>query len=97
MFKLLNEAGVKYGAFGSFALCALVRPRESKDVDCIASISKPQVVALMDGKEGFVCVNQSREDYVAFLWSDSPERKHAVLVEIFVSAFPGRNRNRGPL
>ena len=43
----------------------------------------------MDGKEGFQFINQSREDYAAFFWSDKPDRKNAVLVEIFVENFNG--------
>ena len=45
---------------------------------------------LFDGKEGFVYVNQSREDYVAFLRSDNKERTQAVLVEIFSRLSPVR-------
>ena len=91
MFKLLNNAGVKHGIFGGYALGALGAPRESKDIDCIASASKSLIISIMNGKEGFIFIDQSREDYVAFLWSDNKERSHAVLVEIFVSSFPGKN------
>ena len=90
MFKILNDAGVKHGIFGGYALGALGAPRESKDIDCIASVSKPQVISIMNGKEGFVYIDQSCEDYVAFFWSDNKERTEAVLVEIFVSSFPGK-------
>lgn len=89
MFRILDAAGIKHGIFGGYAISTLGGPRESKDVDCIASASKQQIVALMDGKEGFQLINQSREDYVAFFWSDIPDRRNAVLVEIFVENFNG--------
>ncbi|RYO85722.1 hypothetical protein DL766_009367 [Monosporascus sp. MC13-8B] len=38
---------------------------------------------------GFQAISQSRQDYVAFFWSDRPDRKNAVLVEIFCEKFPG--------
>jgi hypothetical protein len=64
--------------------------RESKDIDCIAYISKEEVISLLDGKEGFTAVPHTRQDYVAFLWSDKPDGRHDVLIEIFCEQFTGK-------
>lgn len=87
--KVLAAANVKYGIFGGYAISILVGPRESKDVDCLASASKQQIVALLDGKFEFKYIDQARTDYAAFLWSDKPKDPRAVLVEIFVDQFQG--------
>lgn len=89
LYKGLTAAGIKHGIFGGYAIQALGGPRESKDIDCIASVDKQQVINILNGKEGFEYINQSRDDYVAFFWSDKPSRENAVLVEIFVESFPG--------
>ena len=57
----------------------------------LASVSKDKAIELLDGVESFVAIPQSRRDYVAFLWSDKPDRSQAVLVEIFCEQFPGRS------
>lgn len=82
--RILSRNGIKFGIFGGYAVGILGGPRESKDVDCLASVTKKQIISLLDGKEGFQCIPQSREDYVAFFWSERP-----VLVEIFCERFPG--------
>ena len=87
--RVLAAANVKYGIFMGYAISSLGGPRESKDVDCLASASKQQIVALLDGKNGFKYINQARTDYVAFFWSDKPKDPRAVLVEIFVDQFQG--------
>jgi len=89
LYLVLSEANVKHGVFGGFAIETLGGPRETKDIDCIASATKSQIISLLDGKRGFQFVNQTRPDYVAFLWSESPDRSNAVLVEIFVEQFEG--------
>lgn len=89
LYQVLHQAGIKHGIFGGYAIATLGGPRESKDVDCIAAVSKSQIINVLDGRNGFQFVNQGREDYVAFLWDDKPDRRHAVLVEVFVERFPG--------
>jgi hypothetical protein len=39
--RILHEAGTKHGVFGGFAIVSL---GETKDIDCIASVSKQQVI-----------------------------------------------------
>jgi len=87
--RVLDKSGIRFGIFGGYAIAVLGGQRESKDIDCVASVTKKQIIALMDGKEGFVAVPQTREDYVAFLWCEKPNRQNAVLVEIFCEQFPG--------
>lgn len=89
LHRVLSQNNVRFGIFGGYAIGVLGGARESKDIDCIASVSKQQIVALLDGKDGFTAVPQSRQDYVAFLWSDKPDRSRAVLVEIFCEQFSG--------
>jgi hypothetical protein len=90
LYRAFYAANVKHGIFGGYAIGVLGGPRESKDIDCIASISKQDAIDILDGKEGFHYVDQTRDDYVAFLWSDSPKKERPVLVEIFVEIFPGK-------
>lgn len=89
LHRVLSRANIRFGIFGGYAIGVLGGSRESKDIDCIASISKQQIIAVLDGQAGFAAVPQSRQDYVAFLWSDVPERSNAVLVEIFCEQFSG--------
>ncbi|KAK2797608.1 hypothetical protein FQN50_009121 [Emmonsiellopsis sp. PD_5] len=89
LHRVLSSHHVKFGIFGGYAVATLGGPRESKDVDCLASVNKQQILGLLDGKAGFVAVPQARQDYVAFLWSDKPNRDRAVLVEIFCEGYPG--------
>ncbi|KAK2762724.1 hypothetical protein FQN54_000898 [Arachnomyces sp. PD_36] len=89
LYRVLSSNSIKFGIFGGYAVATLGGPRESKDVDCIASVNKEQILNLLNGKSGFVAVPQSRQDYVAFLWSDKPNRERSVLVEIFCEGFPG--------
>lgn len=64
--RMISRNGIKSGIFGGYAMGILGGPRESKDVDCLASVTKQQIISLLDGKEGFQCIPQGREDYVAF-------------------------------
>ena len=89
LHRVLAAANIKYGLFGGFAVSTLGGSRESKDVDCLASASKEQIITLLDGNHGFKYIDQSRPDYVAFLWSEKPKDSRAVLVEIFVERFQG--------
>ncbi|KAI0474009.1 hypothetical protein GGR56DRAFT_649980 [Xylariaceae sp. FL0804] len=89
LHRVLSHRGVHFGIFGGYAIGAIGGVRESKDIDCLASVTKEQIIHLLDHKEGFQAIPQTRQDYVAFLWSDRPDRKNAVLVEIFCEKFPG--------
>ncbi|KAI9848712.1 MAG: hypothetical protein M1837_006799 [Sclerophora amabilis] len=89
LHRILSRNHIQFGIFGGYAVATLGGPRESKDIDCLASVNKQQILSILDGKEGFVAINQTREDYVALLWSDKPNRERAVLVEIFCERFPG--------
>jgi hypothetical protein len=40
---------------------------ESNDIDCLASVTKEQIISLLDNKEGFQAISQNRQDYVALL------------------------------
>jgi hypothetical protein len=90
LHRILSRHHVHSGIFGGYAIGVLGGARESKDIDCIASISKEEVISLLDGKEGFTAVPQTRQDYVAFLWSDKPDGRQAVLVENFCEQFTGK-------
>jgi len=92
LHRVLGRHGIRFGIFGGYAVATLGGARESKDIDCLASVTKQQVIGIMNGQEGFQAIPQSREDYVAFLWSDKPNRAHAVLVEIFCEQFPGKRK-----
>ena len=90
LHRALAAANVKHGIFGGYAIATLGGSRESKDVDCIAALSKDQAINLLNAKEGFTVIPQTRTDYVAFFWSDDPNDRHdVVLVEIFTERFPG--------
>lgn len=88
--KVLTEASIRHGIFGGFAVTVLGGPRETKDVDCLASASKEQIVALLNGRDGFTFIPQPSPDYAAFLWSAKPGDRRNVLVELFVDTFQGR-------
>lgn len=89
--QLLGRANVKFGIFGGYAVSVMGGVRESKDVDLMAAVNKDEIVSLLNGKNGFTLIPQSRQDYVAFLWQ-IPGKKpgnNQVLVEIFCETFPG--------
>jgi hypothetical protein len=90
LYRVFYTADVKHRIFGGYAIGVLGGPRESKDINYIASISKQDAIDLLDRKEGFHYVDQTQNDYVAFLWSDNPKKERPVLAEIFVEKFPGR-------
>jgi hypothetical protein len=62
------EGGIKHGIFGGYAIGSLSGPRESKDIDCIASINKDQLISILHGKNGFQAIPRSRDDRVTFFW-----------------------------
>lgn len=64
LYKVLTQENINFGIFGGYAIGAIGGVRESKDVDCLASTSKEEIVQLLDGKEGFVAIPQTRTDYV---------------------------------
>lgn len=89
LHRILRANHVSFGIFGGYAISAIGGSRESKDVDCLAAISKEQAIKLLDGHGGFTVIPQTRQDYVAFFWSDREDKGNAVLVEIFCEKFPG--------
>ncbi|KAF1951784.1 hypothetical protein CC80DRAFT_193786 [Byssothecium circinans] len=95
--KVLGEAGVRFGIFGGYAVSVLGGVRESKDVDCIVALSREQVIAALDKRAGFSLIPQTRQDYVAFFWSEKANSTNPVLVEIFCEQFPGSKFNMSRL
>ncbi|KAK4041146.1 ser thr protein phosphatase superfamily [Parachaetomium inaequale] len=89
LHRVLDHENINIGIFGGYAVTAIGGVRESKDVECLASVSKDQIIQILNGKEGFAVIPQSRTDYVTFLWSNNPGRQNAVLVEMFCERFPG--------
>lgn len=91
---VLGQANINFGIFGGYAVSVLGAVRESKDIDCLAAVTKEAAVALLHGKNGFTVIPQTRQDYVAFFW-DEPGKStgvkvNPVLVEIFCERFPGK-------
>lgn len=87
--QVLGAANIKFGIFGGYAVVTLGGVRESKDIDCVAKGTKAQIIALLDNKNGFAVLPQTRQDYVAFFWSAPGDNRNSVLVEIFPEQFPG--------
>jgi hypothetical protein len=89
--RILDKQPIYFGFFGGYAINAYGGQRECKDIDCLADATKQQIINVLDGKEGFVKAPiQTSEDYVAFLWSEQPNRQNPVLVEIWCDQFPGK-------
>ncbi|KAL4932486.1 uncharacterized protein BDV17DRAFT_196954 [Aspergillus undulatus] len=94
LHQVLAPANIRFGIFGGYALNALGSVRRTKDINCLASVSKEQAIALLDGKNGFSVALQHRQDYVKFMWpwpprSDESGELDAIPVEIFCEVFPG--------
>jgi hypothetical protein len=53
LYGVLSTANVKHGIFGGYAIGTSGGPRESKDINCIASVNKQQIISLLNGKDGF--------------------------------------------
>ncbi|PYH76737.1 hypothetical protein BO82DRAFT_378597 [Aspergillus uvarum CBS 121591] len=85
----LAGAGVKYGTFGGYACTLLGSRRETSDIDCLVSATKPDILVLLDDVSNFTVIPRNREDYVAVIWSDSANQTEPVLVEIFCERFRG--------
>ncbi|KAL9075495.1 MAG: hypothetical protein Q9161_001567 [Pseudevernia consocians] len=91
LHRAFTAENVKYGIFGGYAVSILGGPRDSKDVDCIAALSKEQVVSILSRQPQFTLVPQTRTDYVAFFWNDDPRfAGDHVFVEVFTEKFPGK-------
>ncbi|KAF8471857.1 hypothetical protein BDZ91DRAFT_479012 [Kalaharituber pfeilii] len=87
---ILTAYGISHAFFGGFAIleiCRLNSPtyRESKDVDCLVSGDKDEVVKIFEGRSDWMLIPQTREDYVAFFWKN-PAGGEMVLVELFVGS-----------
>ncbi|KAH0545338.1 hypothetical protein FGG08_000637 [Glutinoglossum americanum] len=85
LYKVLSENNIKHGIFGGWAVAIRGGPRESKDIDCLVASDKQQVLMVLDGRDGFRFISQTREDYVAFFWNDGTSSE-SVLVELFVGS-----------
>ncbi len=88
--RALGRAGIKFGIIGGFAIAAMGGARESHDIDCIAAVSKFEVIELLDRKDGFVCIKYPRPDYAVFFWCYNGDRRHVSLIEIFCEKFDGK-------
>lgn len=89
---ILTAHNVPHAFFGGFAIIEACRGngpayRESKDIDCLVSGHKDDVVQMFEGREGWMVIPQGREDYVAFFWKN-PVGGEMVLVELFVGTLP---------
>lgn len=91
LYEALSAANVQHGIFGGYAVSTLGGPRASKDVDCVASLSKERVVAILNSRPDFTWIPQVREDYVGFIWQEHPKSKRTILVEIFPTQFTGES------
>lgn len=89
LHQVLSEYHIKYGIFGDFAITLLGGPCKSNDVGCLVSASKHQMIGLLHNNAGFQVLSGSRQDYVAFLWSDKAYHDRVVLVGMFCETFPG--------
>ncbi|KAH7237913.1 ser/Thr protein phosphatase [Fusarium solani] len=58
-----DREGINFGIFGGYAIGTMGGTRESKDIDCLASVTKEQIISLLDNKEGFQAISQNRQDY----------------------------------
>lgn len=93
LYEHFHDAKINFGLFGDYAISVIShddKVRECNDIHCIVSATKPEILSLIDGKDGFSAINQPREDYIAFLWSERPDRSSPILVEIFCDRFPGK-------
>lgn len=88
LYEALSAANVPHAIFGGYAVSTYGGPRESKDVDCIAALSKQRVISILANRSDFTLIPQTREDYVGFFWQAQP-KSPTVVVEIFPSQFPG--------
>jgi hypothetical protein len=81
--KVLSDNNIKHGIFGGWAVAVQGGPRESKDIDCLVAGDKQKVLTMLDGRDGFQFIPQTRDDYAAFFWNDGTSGE-PVLVELFM-------------
>lgn len=62
--KAFGDADVQFGIFGGYAVTILGGVRESKDIDCIASLTRARAIVILNEKTGFSLIPQTRQDYV---------------------------------
>jgi hypothetical protein len=60
LYRAFYSANVKHGIFGGYAIGVLGGPRKSKDINCIALISKQDAIDLLGGKGGFNLLIKAR-------------------------------------
>ncbi|KAJ4179365.1 hypothetical protein NW759_017300 [Fusarium solani] len=60
---ILSGEGIDFGIFGGYAIGTMGGTRESNDIDCLASVTKEQIISLLDNKEGFQAISQNRAQY----------------------------------
>ncbi|KAI1098452.1 hypothetical protein F4804DRAFT_338183 [Jackrogersella minutella] len=89
LHRVFSQEGIKFGIFGGFAIRIMGGLRSTKDIDCLASASKDQVVKLLHKNGGFEAISQVRDNYAAFFWDDQVNSHRPVLVEIFCEQFEG--------
>ncbi|KAI1135555.1 hypothetical protein F5Y05DRAFT_416228 [Hypoxylon sp. FL0543] len=89
LYRVFSRAGVSFGIFGGHAIQVFGSPRSTKDIDCLARITKLQVIQLFHEQEGFRVVSQVRDDYALLFWFDPAKKHNPVVVEIFCEQFPG--------
>lgn len=86
---ILTAHHIRHAFFGGFAIlekCGTAY-RESKDIDCLVSGDKEDVIQIFQGRPEWMVIPQAREDYVAFFWRNPSPRsneRELVLVELFV-------------
>lgn len=83
-----NRQHINFGISSGYAIGALRGIRESKDIGCLASVSKDKVTQILTETDGCRVIPQSREDYVALFWFDHVDGRDPVLIEIFPENFP---------
>ncbi|KAI1207469.1 uncharacterized protein F4807DRAFT_469288 [Annulohypoxylon truncatum] len=89
LHRILSNENIKYGIFGGYAISAFGGHRLTKDIDVLVSGSKDEIVKLITEEHGFEAIEPTRDDYVAFFWTDKASLKFPVLVKIFYEQFPG--------
>ncbi|KAI0836261.1 hypothetical protein F5Y06DRAFT_288722 [Hypoxylon sp. FL0890] len=86
LYRVFGRERIKFGIFGGYAIGIMGGPRNTKDIDCLASISKDRVIQLFHQNTGFEVITQTRNDYVLLFWMD--RAKHSPIpVKIFCEQF----------
>ncbi len=93
--QVFYQQGIKNGLFGGFAIAALGGVRSSKDLDVIAALSKDQIVEVVSRNPQFRFMQNTRQDYSCFVWSDKKDMRDSVLVEVFPERFTGNLLRNG--